>query len=207
MPILRGTPSLGQIALGPNVRGRLLPERKEAPWLVRKARPLEIAELGEQSEERPRRVASQLPLQSRSWCPSPPSAALAPRRAPHRVRPPRTPLAVPIQVPVPSVRRLQEVKTQLCGELSDLDADLTEVSTSGTEAGQDVLDRIGSFATTFETGAASLTAVGADDAAAAAEELAANLESLSTSGGEDARALAGDGAERAQELSDAMQCP
>ena len=104
-------------------------------------------------------------------------------------------------------QRLQEVKTQLCGELSDLDADLTEVSTSGTEAGQDVLDRIGSFATTFESGAASLTAVGADDAAAAAEELAANLESLSTSGGEDARALAGDGAERAQELSDALQCP
>ena len=106
-----------------------------------------------------------------------------------------------------AIETLQEVQAQLCGELSDLDADLTEVSTSGTEAGQDVLDRIGSFAATFETGAASLTAAGADDAAAAAEELAANLESLSTSGGEDARAAAGDAADRAQELSDAMQCP
>ena len=41
---------------------------------------------------------------------------------------------------------LQEAQAQLCPELSDLEVDLTEVSTSGTEAGQDALAGFGSFA-------------------------------------------------------------
>lgn len=98
-------------------------------------------------------------------------------------------------------------QAQLCPQLSGLEADLEDVSASGTEAGQDVLEGLGSFAAAFETAATTLTAAGATDAATAAEDLAANLESLSTSSGEDARALAGEAADGAQQLSDALQCP
>ena len=38
------------------------------------------------------------------------------------------------------IESLQEAQAQLCPELADVEADLTEVSTSGTEAGQDVLE-------------------------------------------------------------------
>ncbi len=70
---------------------------------------------------------------------------------------------------------LQEAQAQLCSEVSDLEADLTEVSTSGTEAGQDVLERLGSGAAALEAGAATLRTAGADDAATAAEDLASRL--------------------------------
>ena len=86
-----------------------------------------------------------------------------------------------------AIESLQEAQAQLCSEVSDLEADLTEVSTSGTEAGQDVLERLGSGAAALEAGAATLRTAGADDAATAAEDLASRLQSLSTSGGEDAQ--------------------
>ena len=102
---------------------------------------------------------------------------------------------------------LEEAQAQLCPELSDLEGDLEEVSTSGTEAGQEALAGFGSFAAALEAASAALTSAGATDAATAAEDLAASLESISTSGGEDARAAAGEAAEGAQELTDALQCP
>ena len=105
------------------------------------------------------------------------------------------------------IENLQEAQAQLCPELSDLESDLTEVSTSGTEAGQDVLEGLGSFASALEAAASTLTGAGAEDAATAAEDLASSLESLSTSGGEDAQALAGEAADGAQQLTDALQCP
>ena len=105
------------------------------------------------------------------------------------------------------VAGLQEAQAQLCSKLSDVQADLTEISTSGTEAGQDVLAGFGSFATTLEAGAATLNAAGAGEAATAAENLASDLKSLSTSGGEEARAGAGEAADKAQQLTDDLQCP
>ena len=102
---------------------------------------------------------------------------------------------------------LQEAQAELCPELSDVEADLEEVSTSGTEAGQEALAGFGSFAASLEAVAAALTSAGATDAATAAEDLAASLESLSTSGGEDARAAAGEAADGAQQLTEALQCP
>ncbi len=101
---------------------------------------------------------------------------------------------------------IESVQGQLCPGLSGLEADLTEVSTSGTDAGQDVLAGIGSFASALETAAATLSAAGATDVATAATDLAASLESLSTSGGEDARALAGDAVEQTQQLTETLQC-
>ena len=102
---------------------------------------------------------------------------------------------------------LQEAQAELCPELSGVEADLEEVSTSGTEAGQEALAGFGSFAASLDAVAAALTSAGATDAATAAEDLAASLESLSTSGGEDARAAAGEAAEGAQQLAEALQCP
>ena len=84
------------------------------------------------------------------------------------------------------ITSLQDAQAQLCPELSSLEADLAEVSTSGTEAGQNVLAGLGSFAAAFEAAGTALTSAGADDAATAASDLAASLESLSTSSGEDA---------------------
>jgi hypothetical protein len=105
-----------------------------------------------------------------------------------------------------AIASLQEAQAQLCSRLSDVEADLTEVSTSGTEAGQDVLARLASFAAALEASAATLTTAGAADAATAAENLASDLESLSDSSGEDAQARAGEAADSAQELTEALQC-
>ena len=105
------------------------------------------------------------------------------------------------------VDSLQEAQTQLCSRLSDVEADLTEVSTSGTEAGQDVLAGLASFAAALTASAETLTTAGAADAATTAKNLASDLESLSTSGGEDAQARAGDAADEAQQLSDELRCP
>ena len=105
------------------------------------------------------------------------------------------------------IENLQEAQAQLCPELSDLSADLAEVSTSGTDAGQDALARIGSAAATLAASATALTQAGADDAATAAEDLSSSLKSLATSGGEDAQARAGEAADGVQQLSDALQCP
>ena len=105
------------------------------------------------------------------------------------------------------IEKLQEAQTQVCPELADLEANLTEVSTSGTEAGQDVLQGLGDAGAAIEARVAALNAAGLDDAATAAEDLASRLKSLSTSSGEDARALAGEAADGAQQLTDALQCP
>jgi hypothetical protein len=105
------------------------------------------------------------------------------------------------------VAGLQEAQAKLCSKLSDVEADLTEISTSGTEAGQDVLAGFGSFATALEAGAATLNAAGAGEAATTAENLASDLKSLATSGGEDAQARAGEAADKAQQLTEDLQCP
>jgi hypothetical protein len=105
------------------------------------------------------------------------------------------------------IENLQDAQAQLCPELVTLKADLTEVSATGTDAGQDVLDRVAALADTAKTAAASLNTAGAEDAATAAEDLSSSLESLSTSGGEDARALADEAAVKTQQLTDALQCP
>ena len=102
---------------------------------------------------------------------------------------------------------IENLQGQLCSGLTELEGNLTEISTSGTDAGQDVLAGIGSFATALDAAAAALTGAGASDAATAAEDLAASLESLSNSTGEDAQAGAGEAAEKAQQLSDALECP
>jgi hypothetical protein len=102
---------------------------------------------------------------------------------------------------------IQNAKAELCPRLVDLKADLTEVSASGTDAGQDVLDRLAASANTVKTAAASLSTAGAEDAATAAEDLSSSLESVSTSGGADARALAGEAAVKTQQLADTLQCP
>jgi hypothetical protein len=102
---------------------------------------------------------------------------------------------------------LQAAQAALCSRLSDVEADLTEISANGTEAGDDVRAGFGSFATALEAAAATLSGAGAEDAATAAEDLASDLDSLSTSGGEDARAGAGEAADKAQQLADELQCP
>jgi len=102
---------------------------------------------------------------------------------------------------------LQAAQAALCSKLSDVEADLTDISTNGTEAGDDVRAGFGSFASALETAAATLNAAGAGDAATAAENLASDLESISTSSGEEAREGAGEAAEKAQQLTDELQCP
>ncbi len=109
--------------------------------------------------------------------------------------------------PVPGSRTSRRPRPSSVPELSDLSADLAEVSTSGTDAGQDALARIGSAAATLAASATALTQAGADDAATAAEDLSSSLKSLATSGGEDAQARAGEAADGVQQLSDALQCP
>ena len=101
---------------------------------------------------------------------------------------------------------IQEVQAQLCSGLSDLEADLTEVSAGESEVGAELRARLASFATALEAGAQTLTTAGAADAATAAESLASDLESLSTSSGEDAQARAGEAADGAQQLTDALEC-
>ena len=101
---------------------------------------------------------------------------------------------------------IEEAQAQLCSGLSDLEADLTEVSAGGTEAGADLRARLASFAAALEAGAQTLTTAGAADAATAAENLASDLESLSTASGEDAQARAGEAADGAQQLTDALEC-
>ncbi len=103
--------------------------------------------------------------------------------------------ATATRTPGEGIENLQQAKAQLCPELSDLETDLTEVSASGTEVGQDVLEAFESSAAAFESAAAALSGVGAEDAATAANDLASSLESLSTSGGEDAQARAGEAAD------------
>jgi hypothetical protein len=100
---------------------------------------------------------------------------------------------------------IEEAQAQLCSGLSDLEADLTEAS-GGTEAGADLRARLASFAVALEAGAQTLTSAGAADAATAAESLASDLESLSTASGEDAQARAGEAADGAQQLTDALEC-
>jgi hypothetical protein len=102
---------------------------------------------------------------------------------------------------------LEAAQTQLCSRLSDVEADLTEISASGTEAGEDVRAGFGSLAVALEASVATLNAAGAGEAATAAEDLASALESLSTSSGEDARASAGEAADKTQQLSEELQCP
>ena len=67
------------------------------------------------------------------------------------------------------IENLQEAQAQLCPELSDLSGDLTEISASGTEAGEDVLEGIASISEALTTSAAALTDAGNDEAASAAE--------------------------------------
>ena len=105
------------------------------------------------------------------------------------------------------IENLQEAKAQLCPKLSDLEADLEEVSVSGTEVGQDMRESVRSFAAALTASATTLTSAGAEDAATAAEDLASSLDSLSNSSGEDARARAGEAANGVQQLTDALQCP
>jgi hypothetical protein len=102
---------------------------------------------------------------------------------------------------------LQSAKTQLCSKLSGLEADLADVSANGTEAGEDVLTRLGSAAAALEAGAGTLSSAGAGDAATAARNLASDLEALSTSGGEEARTQAGEAVDEVQQLTEALQCP
>ena len=109
--------------------------------------------------------------------------------APHRARPPRTPLAAPIQVPVPSVSvdpsggqdaALWRAVGPRCRPHRSLHQ--RDRGRPGRSRSHRILcDHLRDRCRVSYRG-------GADDAAAAAEELAANLESLSTSGGEDARA-------------------
>ncbi len=101
---------------------------------------------------------------------------------------------------------LEAAQAALCSKLSDVEADLTDISTNGTEAGDDVRAGFGSFASALEAAATTLNAAGAGDAATAAENLASDLESLSTSGGEDAQEGAGEAADKAQQLSGELQC-
>src|SRR6186997_2806721 len=54
---------------------------------------------------------------------------------------------------------LEQAQAALCSKLSDVEADLTDISANGTEAGQDVLAGFGSFATALEAAAATLNAV------------------------------------------------
>ena len=106
-----------------------------------------------------------------------------------------------------AIASLQEAQAQLCSKVSDVEADLTEISVSGTEAGEDVRASFASLAEALEDGAATLSAAGAGEAATAAEDLASDLESLSTSGGEDARAGAAEAADKAEQLTEDLQCP
>ena len=101
---------------------------------------------------------------------------------------------------------LEEAQALACSGLSDLEADLTELSAGETEAGADLRARLAVFAAALEGVAESLTTAGAADAATAAETLASDLEALSTASGEDAQARAGEAADGAQQLTDALEC-
>ena len=67
------------------------------------------------------------------------------------------------------IENLQEAQAQLCPELSDLSADLTEISTR--PAGQDALAAIGTIAAGLADAATALTEAGDDEAASAADDL------------------------------------
>jgi len=104
------------------------------------------------------------------------------------------------------VDSLEEAQALACSGLSDLESDLTELSAGETGAGADLRARLAAFAAALEGVAESLTTAGAVDAATAAEDLASDLEALSTASGEDAQARAGEAADGAQQLTDALEC-
>lgn len=99
-----------------------------------------------------------------------------------------------------------QATAKLCSTLGDLKGSLQTASEQGVAPNGQLSVTLSSFATTLETAATSLNAVNANDAADAATSLAADIKTLATGAGDNAKAAAAGAAVKVDALSAKVRC-